>query len=119
MNSVLTLLHQAHRSLLRSRPRVQGQRGGGRRPRIDMLEKHAVRGRLVYVAGKLRTRRWSKPGEDGDRFSTGILLVPGGRVQFLDKPNGNGMATQDGTTSTVPADSVAPADPGDDTELNF
>ena len=55
---------------------------------IDMLEKHAVKGRLVYVAGKLQTRRWSKPGEDGDRFSTEILLVPGGRVQFLDKPNG-------------------------------
>ena len=62
---------------------------------IDMLEKHAVKGRLVYVAGKLQTRRWSKPGEDGDRFSTEILIVPGGRVQFLDKPNGangNGSA---------------------------
>ena len=55
-----------------------------------MFEKHARKGRLVYVAGKLQTRRWSKPGEDGDRFSTEILLVPGGRVQFLDKPNGNG-----------------------------
>ena len=37
---------------------------------------------------KLQTRRWSKPGEDGHRFSTEILLVPGGRVQFLDRPNG-------------------------------
>ena len=65
---------------------------------IDMLEKHAVKGRLVYVAGKLQTRRWSKPGEDGDRFSTEILLVPGGRIQFLDKPNGtngNGASTSD------------------------
>ncbi|MDE0406840.1 MAG: hypothetical protein OXN81_03185, partial [Alphaproteobacteria bacterium] len=34
---------------------------------------------------------WSKPGEDSDRYSTEILLVPGGRVQFLDKPNGNGV----------------------------
>ena len=55
---------------------------------ISMLEKHARKGRLVYIDGKLQTRRWSKPGEDGDRFSTEILLVPGGRVQFLDKPNG-------------------------------
>ena len=55
---------------------------------ISMLEKHAKKGRLVYIDGKLQTRRWSKPGEDGDRFSTEILLVPGGRVQFLDKPNG-------------------------------
>lgn len=86
---------------------------------IDMLQKHARKGRLVYIAGKLQTRRWSKPGEDGDRFSTEILLVPGGRIQFLERPNGNGMATQDGPTSTVPADSVAPAVPGHDTELNF
>ena len=55
---------------------------------IDMLEKHARKGRLVYVAGKMQTRRFRKDGEDSDRFSTEILLVPGGRVQFLDKPNG-------------------------------
>ncbi len=55
-----------------------------------MFEKHATKGRLVYVAGKLQTRRWKKDDEDSDRFSTEILLVPGGRVQFLDKPNGNG-----------------------------
>ena len=86
---------------------------------IDMLQKHAKKGRLVYIDGKLQTRRWSKPGEDGDRFSTEILLVPGGRIQFLQRPNGNGMATQDGATSTVPADSAAPANPGNDTEINF
>ena len=66
---------------------------------IDMFDKHAKKGRLVYIDGKLQTRRWSKPGEDGDRFSTEILLVPGGRVQFLDRPNGangNGAATTDG-----------------------
>ena len=60
---------------------------------ITMLEKHARKGRLVHAEGKLQTRRWSKPGEDGDRFSTEILVVPGHKVQFLDKPNranGNG-----------------------------
>ena len=75
---------------------------------IDMFEKHATKGRLVYIDGKLQTRRWSKPGEDGDRFSTEILLVPGGRVQFLDKPNGNGSQMQPdpdaaGDTGSVPA----------------
>ena len=34
---------------------------------IDMFVKHAVKGRLVYIDGKLQTRRWSKPDEDGDR----------------------------------------------------
>ena len=59
---------------------------------VEMMEKHAKKGRLVYVSGKLQTRKWRKAGEDSDRFSTEILLVPGGRVQFLDKPNGNGAA---------------------------
>ena len=54
---------------------------------IDMLEKHARKGRLVYVSGKLQTRRWRKDGEESDRFSTEILLAPGGRIQFLDKPS--------------------------------
>ena len=66
---------------------------------IDMLEKHAKKGRLVYVAGKMQTRKWRKDGEDSDRFSTEILLVPGSRVQFLDKPagtNGNGTASANG-----------------------
>ena len=57
---------------------------------ISMFEKHAKKGRLVYVAGKLQTRRWKKDEEDSDRFSTEILLAPGGRIQFLDKVNGNG-----------------------------
>ena len=68
---------------------------------IDMFEKHAVKGRLVYVDGKLQTRKWRK---DSDRFSTEILLVPGGRVQFLDKPNGNGTSSMNaGTVSAAEA----------------
>ncbi len=66
---------------------------------IDMLEKHAKKGRIVYVAGKLQTRKWRKDGEDSDRFSTEILLVPGSRVQFLDKPAG--------ATGTAPANGEA------------
>ena len=74
---------------------------------IDMLEKNAKKGRLVYIEGKLQTRRWTKDGEDSDRFSTEILLVPGGRVQFLDKPkaaNGNGaQATAPANGEAMPA----------------
>ena len=83
---------------------------------IDMLEKHATKGRLVYIEGKLQTRRWKKDGDDSWRFSTEILLVPGGRVQFLDKPNGNGQMQPDpdaaGDTGSVPAGG-APAQTGD------
>ncbi len=90
---------------------------------IDMFERHAVKGRLVYVEGKLQTRRWSKPGEDGDRFSTEILLVPGGRVQFLDRPNGNGAA-QASDAQAMPDATVAAANgaaaPADlDSEIPF
>ena len=83
---------------------------------VDMLDKHAKKGRLVYVAGKLQTRRWRKDGEDSDRFSTEILLVPGGRVQFLDKPhgtNGNGAQASDGEAAQ-PAEAGS-ADPSDGT----
>ena len=75
---------------------------------VDMFEKHARKGRLVYVAGKLQTRRWKKDGEDSERFSTEILLVPGGRVQFLDKGMGaNGSATPSDNGDTMQAAGAA------------
>ena len=85
---------------------------------VDMFEKHARKGRLVYVAGKLQTRKWRKDGEESDRFSTEILLVPGGRIQFLDKPaNGNGVPANN-AEATPPAAS-GPADPADTDEIPF
>jgi len=87
---------------------------------IDMLEKHAKKGRLVYVAGKLQTRRWRKDGEDSDRFSTEILLVPGGRIQFLERPataNGNGAPASDG--ETMPAGENGGADPSGPDSIPF
>ena len=74
---------------------------------ITMLEKHARKGRLVYVDGKLQTRRWRKDGEDADRFSTEIMLVPGCKVQFLDRP-----ARPDGDAGApAAAQNAAPAAP--------
>ena len=73
---------------------------------ITMLEKHAKKGRLVYVDGKLQTRRWRKDDEGADRFSTEILLVPGGRVRFLDRPDGNEMSA----TATPPGSADGSSD---------
>ena len=85
---------------------------------IDMLEKHAKKGRLVYVAGKLQTRRWRKDGEDSDRFSTEILLVPGGRIQFLERPaNGNGAPASD--AEAMPAAEAGSAEPTDTSDIPF
>ena len=71
---------------------------------IDMLERHAKKGRLVHLEGKLQTRRWKKDGEDSDRFSTEIIVVPGHKVQFLDKPNGvNGNGAQAAAETAQPS----------------
>ena len=81
---------------------------------IDMLERHAKKGRLVYIAGKLQTRKWRKDGEDSDRYSTEIILVPGGRVQFLERPaNGNAAPASDGESTAAPA-TAEPSQPDDD-----
>ena len=85
---------------------------------VEMFEKHARKGRLVYVAGKLQTRRWKKEGEDSDRFSTEIILVPGGRVQFLDRPIGNGEPVVR-EQAMPPATVNGAADPVDTGEIPF
>ena len=82
---------------------------------VDMLVKNARKGRLVYVAGKMQTRRWRRDGEDSDRFSTEILLVPGSRIQFLDRANGNGAAHAG--QSAAAGDALAGAD--DTSEVPF
>ena len=76
---------------------------------IDMLEKHARKGRLVYVSGKLQTRRWRKDGEESDRFSTEILLAPGGRIQFLERPNGANGSSGTGASEDAAESAEAPA----------
>ena len=78
---------------------------------IDMLTKNAKKGRLVYVAGKMQTRKWRKDGEDSDRFSTEILLVPGSRIQFLEKASGNDAPAADATGAAN--GSAVSADPDD------
>ena len=78
---------------------------------VDMLTKNAKKGRLVYVAGKLQTRKWRKDGEDSDRFSTEILLVPGSRIQFLEKASGNDAPAADAAGAAN--GSAVSADPDD------
>ena len=89
---------------------------------IDMLERHAKKGRLVHAEGKLQTRRWKKDGEESDRFSTEILVVPGHRVQFLDRPNGNGAPAAAQPEQTPANGSAMPAggaSPDLDDEIPF
>ena len=76
---------------------------------VDMLEKHATKGRLVYVSGVLQTRRYRKDGEDADRFSTEIRLAPGGRIQFLERPNGANGSSGTGASEDAAESAEAPA----------
>ncbi len=87
---------------------------------VDMLERHAKKGRLVYVSGKLQTRRWRKDGEDSDRFSTEVLLAPGGRIQFLERPNGaNGAGAPDGEATAESAQAPAAQDSQTASQIPF
>ena len=54
---------------------------------VEMLERHARKGRKVYIQGKLQTRKWTDQSGN-DRYSTEIIIVPGGRVEFLLKDDG-------------------------------
>ena len=61
---------------------------------VEILQKHGTKGRLVFISGKLQTRKWQT--QDGsDRYSTEILLAPGSRVQFLEWPERTGDAAGD------------------------
>jgi len=59
---------------------------------IQVLEKHARKGRLTGVQGMLRTRKWTDQNKV-ERYTTEIVITPGGQIQFLEKlkdqqPNG-------------------------------
>ncbi len=71
---------------------------------VSMFEKHGRKGRLVFVQGKLQTRRWRKDGEDTDRFTTEIMVIPGSQVSFLDKPDATAAAQADPAPATPAGD---------------
>ena len=74
---------------------------------IERLEQHATKGRLVLVEGKLQTRTFTTR-EGDERSATEILVVPGHRVQFLDRPNG-----ANGSRGAMPQDVAAAVASGD------
>ena len=79
---------------------------------IERLEEQATKGRLVLVEGKLQTRSYRKEGEDTERYSTEVLVVPGNRIQFLDRPNG-----ANGSGGEMPRAEAAAAASGNASDL--
>ena len=76
---------------------------------VSMFEKHCRKGRLVFVEGKLQTRRWRKDGEETDRFATEIMVIPGSQVSFLDKLDD---AQQADPAPATPSDDLPTLDGG-------
>ena len=75
---------------------------------------------MVYIAGKLQTRKWRKDGEDSDRYSTEIILVPGSRIQFLERPTSNdGSAAKALNGEAAAPVATADADALDSQEVPF
>ena len=69
---------------------------------VDVLGRKAVKGRLVQVEGKLQTRKWQDQAGN-DRYSTEILVVPNGRIQFLDKDDDFGINREQASANPAPA----------------
>jgi single-strand DNA-binding protein len=51
-------------------------------PLVEMLEKHAAKGRFAEVTGTLRYRKYRTPGEDRDRQVAEILIERNGSIRF-------------------------------------
>ena len=80
-----------------------------------MFEKHARKGRLVYVAGKLQTRKWRKDGEDsrtGSRPRSSSSPAAGCSSWTSTPANGNGAPPSNGE-ATPPA-TTGPDDMSDE-----
>ena len=86
---------------------------------IPVLEKHAKKGRMVYVRGELHNR--TSKAEDGSiRYHTEILLTPGGKILFMDKmhnagaqpaANGTARAEVNGAGTPIAMNGAQPSDP--------
>lgn len=50
---------------------------------IDMLERSAKKGRLVWVRGSIVYSRFRKEGEASDRISAQTQIGPGDEIRFL------------------------------------
>ena len=78
-----------------------------------LMSQSSVKGKLVMVQGGLRTRSWKKDGEEGNRYTTEIVINPAGRFQLLERAsegvaNGNGSQSA-AETAPAPTENDAPA----------
>ena len=49
---------------------------------VDLLDRHAKKGRLVSVVGKLTSRKYRREGEDADRTVAEVVVDLRGEIDF-------------------------------------
>lgn len=59
----------------------------------DIVSQYVKKGSKLYVEGKLQTRKWQDQNGN-DRYSTEIVVGPGGQMQMLDGRNDSGGQPQ-------------------------
>jgi single-strand DNA-binding protein len=82
----------------------------------ETLQDYLVKGKQIYVEGKLQTRKW-KDKDGNDKYTT---EVRGDRVVLLSgggRGDGAGRGEGGGGRATAPADEFGHAEPGGSVEL--
>lgn len=81
----------------------------------EIAERFVKKGTLLYVRGKLHTRKWTDNKDNIERYSTEVVVNAGGEMQMLggggrqDTPAHSGtMAPDDSGQETQPADDPPP-----------
>ena len=61
---------------------------------VEALEKFLKKGMLIYVEGKMQTRKWTD--KDGnDRYTTEVMVGPGGEINVLEHKDDDGGRRDD------------------------
>lgn len=74
----------------------------------EIAERFVKKGTLLYVRGKLHTRKWTDNKDNIERYSTEVVVNAGGEMQML------GGGRQDALSHS---DSPAPDDGGQETQF--
>jgi len=82
----------------------------------EIAKEYLHKGSLVYVEGKLQTRKW-QDNSGQDRYTTEVVIDISGTMNMLDSKGGTGQYDQDSTPATAednPAAALAEDDFDDD-----
>lgn len=62
---------------------------------VEMLERHATKGRVVGLSGRMTYRKWRKDGESADRTQPEVVLDRNADIEFHGGPSDRQEASRD------------------------